>query len=78
MKRHVLPIIILAFGLTGFGAFAQPYTLKVKFRNQPGDRVVLGMVRGDKFLPVDTLFLVPAVGEESFVSGEEPLQGTTG
>lgn len=35
--------------------FAQPYSVSVKIKNQPGNPVVIGSVRGDKFTPLDTI-----------------------
>lgn len=53
MKQITLLMILLLFGLV---TRPQSYTLRVAVRGQPKNPVVLGLIRGDRFTPVDSAF----------------------
>jgi hypothetical protein len=36
-------------------SFSQPFTLEVKVKNQPENKIILGTISGDRFTPVDSL-----------------------
>lgn len=36
-------------------SFSQPFTLEVKVKNQPVNKIILGTISGDRFTPVDSL-----------------------
>jgi len=53
MTRNYRTIYLIFSLLLYVQATAQPYTLEVSIKNQPDSPVVIGAVRGEKFLPVD-------------------------
>jgi len=62
MTRNYRTIYLIFSLLLYVQATAQPYTLEVSIKNQPDSPVVIGAVRGEKFLPVDTLDIREVTG----------------
>lgn len=52
---RLIGIFILCFLETVL--YAQPFTLDIQIKNQPGNHLILGKVIGDNFEPLDTLLL---------------------
>jgi peroxiredoxin len=52
MKKLPLLLLFILFGLFGF---SQTYTLQVTIKNQPDNKIILGKIRGDRFIPVDSM-----------------------
>ena len=46
--------VFFAFVLSVTNLMAQPYTLQLQVSGQPEIPVILGQVKGDKFIPVDS------------------------
>jgi peroxiredoxin len=61
MSRLIL-LNILVLLLSCEVIIAQPFSLDVKIKNQPDNPVIIGSVRGDKFLPLDTIPIQIAEG----------------
>ena len=75
MTRNYRTIYLIFSLLLYVQATAQPYTLEVSIKNQPDNPVVIGAVRGEKFLPVDTLDIREVTGGS--VSNEGGIQQVT-
>ena len=54
---------------------AQPNTLQLQVSNQPGNPVVLGQVKGDKFIPVDSSMVQPVTSSSPAESKQQTLAG---
>ncbi len=50
--------LFLLFLIAAVSGYTQPYTINVSVKNQPKQRIVLGIMKGDTFLPVDSAYAV--------------------
>ncbi len=66
MKKYGYKLLgILLFVFTETFLHAQPFTLEVEIRNQPDNDIVIGTIKGDDFIPIDTLKAKPAESEQA-------------
>jgi len=56
LKKIIFIFIGLAVLITvAFHASSQPFTLEIQIKNQPDEPIYIGKIKGDKFIPIDTL-----------------------
>jgi hypothetical protein len=53
-------------GAIGKNSFAQTFTVEVQIKNQPGNTILFGSVRGDDFTAIDSTSLQQPVGKVKF------------
>jgi len=61
-------LIFIAFGLA-----SQTYTLHIKIADQPEIPVILGRIKGDKFIPVDSVKVQPETFSSPAESGQKDI-----
>lgn len=52
---------------------AQPNTVRLQVSNQPGNSVVLGQIKGDKFIPLDSSLFQPVTSSSPAESGTQNI-----
>lgn len=55
MIRIIVFITLFIYLLFNFNLFAQQHNLTVQITNLPNNQIILGKIRGDKFIPTDTV-----------------------
>lgn len=56
---------------------AQPNSVRLQISNHPGNTVVLGQVKGDKFIPVDSSMVQPVTSSSPAESGTQNIHPVT-
>lgn len=65
----------ILFGIINGTCFAQTFKVEVQIKNQPSNYIVFGSVKGDDFLPIDSLMLKQSFGKISFNFPENSHSG---
>lgn len=71
MKKNHILFLMLFLGIH-FIAFSQPFTLEAEIKNQPGNPVIFGELKGDKFTPIDSAKTVNNTVKFSFPENAHP------
>ena len=65
----------ILFGFLGGNSFAQTFTVEVQIKNQPGNAIVFGSIKGDDFTAIDSTTLKQSFGKVTFTFPENAHSG---
>lgn len=65
----------ILFGFLGGNSFAQTFTVEVQIKNQPGNAIVFGSIKGDDFTAIDSTTLKQSFGKVTFTFTENAHSG---
>ena len=68
-------IVLITFTTIALHAYSQPFTLEIQINNQPDNHIILGEIKGDNFIPLDTLLVHP-VNKNSISENSKAAQYT--
>jgi len=65
----------ILFGFLGGNSFAQTFTVEVQIKNQPGNAIVFGSIKGDDYTAIDSTTLKQSFGKVTFTFPENAHSG---
>jgi hypothetical protein len=72
---RIVALIINILALAWGSSFAQTFTVEVQLKNQPGNKIIFGSVKGDDFIAIDSASLTQSFGKVIFTFPEDAHPG---